>query len=168
MAPSVGNISSPRFYTPKNQSFSKNYHGCQRCQLPYTKWDSHPSTGWYGIFTFSWGQPREEPAQIVPLQERPLQGPPQPIETPKDTTPTGALVNNLLRTGYRSLPRWTHTTRQPIRTSKSRTLRQFSYTDRWKAPWNANSSSLRCDEGPSPGSRTCWCKIFTCHKTIYT
>jgi len=42
--------------------------------------------------------PREEPAQIVPLQERPLQGPLRPTETPEDATPTGALVDNLLRT----------------------------------------------------------------------
>ncbi|XP_024630425.1 serine/arginine repetitive matrix protein 1-like [Medicago truncatula] len=43
------------------------------------------------------GTLRKEPAQIVPLQQRPLQGPPQPTETPDDTTPTSALVNNLLR-----------------------------------------------------------------------
>jgi len=47
------------------------------------------------------GTPREEPVQIVPLQERPLQGPPQPTETPEDATPTGALVSNLLRTVQR-------------------------------------------------------------------
>ena len=44
------------------------------------------------------GTPREEPVQIVPLQLRPLQGPLQPTETPKDTTPTGALIANLLCT----------------------------------------------------------------------
>jgi hypothetical protein len=43
------------------------------------------------------GTPREEPAQIAPLQERPLQGPPRATETPEDTTPFGALVSNLLR-----------------------------------------------------------------------
>jgi len=47
---------------------------------------------------FSVGTPREEPVQIVPLQERPLQGPLWPTETPEDATPTGALVDNLLRT----------------------------------------------------------------------
>jgi len=45
--------------------------------------------------------PREEPVQIVTLQERPLQGPPRPTETPKDATPTSALVNNLLPTVQR-------------------------------------------------------------------
>jgi len=44
------------------------------------------------------GTPREEPVQIVPLQERPLQSPPRPTVTPEDATPTGALVSNLLRT----------------------------------------------------------------------
>nr|ABE87610.1 hypothetical protein MtrDRAFT_AC153123g1v2 [Medicago truncatula] len=47
------------------------------------------------------GTPREEPVQIIPLQERPLQGPPRPTETPKDVTPTSALVSNLLRTVQR-------------------------------------------------------------------
>jgi hypothetical protein len=45
--------------------------------------------------------PREEPTQIVPLQQRPLQGPLRPIATPQDTTPTGALVSNLIRTVQR-------------------------------------------------------------------
>jgi len=45
--------------------------------------------------------PREESLQIVPLQERSLQGPLQPTETLEDTTPTGALVDNLLRTVQR-------------------------------------------------------------------
>jgi len=44
------------------------------------------------------GTPREEPVQIVPLQDRPLQGPSRPTETPEDATPTGALINNLLYT----------------------------------------------------------------------
>ena len=43
------------------------------------------------------GTPREEPVQIVPLQERPLQGPLRPTETTEDATPTGALIDNLLR-----------------------------------------------------------------------
>ena len=43
------------------------------------------------------GTPRGETIQIIPLQERPLQGPTRPMETPKDATPTGALVSNLLR-----------------------------------------------------------------------
>jgi len=47
------------------------------------------------------GTPTEEPIQIVPLQERPLQGPLRPMETPEDATPTGALVSNLLRTVQR-------------------------------------------------------------------
>jgi hypothetical protein len=45
--------------------------------------------------------PRGEPAQIVPLQQRPLQGPPRPTETPEDAMPTGVLVSNLLRTVQR-------------------------------------------------------------------
>jgi len=44
------------------------------------------------------GTPRKEPIQISPLQERPLQGPTRPTETPEDATLTGALVSNLLRT----------------------------------------------------------------------
>jgi len=47
------------------------------------------------------GTPREEPVQIVPLQQRPLQGPSRPTETPEDATPTSALINNLLRTVQR-------------------------------------------------------------------
>jgi len=47
------------------------------------------------------GTPREELVQAVPLQERPLQGPWRPIKTPEDATPTGALVDNLLRTVQR-------------------------------------------------------------------
>jgi len=47
------------------------------------------------------GTPREEPVQIFPLQQRPLQGPLRPIKTLEDTTPTGAFVNNLLRTVQR-------------------------------------------------------------------
>jgi hypothetical protein len=47
------------------------------------------------------GTPREEPKQIVPLQQRSPQGPPRPIETPEDATPTGAIINNLLRTVQR-------------------------------------------------------------------
>jgi len=47
------------------------------------------------------GTPSEEPIQIIPLQERPLQGHPRPTETPEDATPTGALVNNLIRTVQR-------------------------------------------------------------------
>jgi len=43
------------------------------------------------------GTPRQEPVQIVPLQQRPLQGPLRPTETPEDTMPTGALANNMLR-----------------------------------------------------------------------
>lgn len=34
------------------------------------------------------GTPREETIQIIPLQERPLQGPTRPTETPEDATPT--------------------------------------------------------------------------------
>jgi hypothetical protein len=45
--------------------------------------------------------PSEEPAQIVPLQQRPLQGPLRPTETPEDATPTGALIGNLIRTVQR-------------------------------------------------------------------
>jgi len=44
------------------------------------------------------GTPIEEPVKIVPLQERPLQGPLPPTEMPKDATPTGVVVSNLLRT----------------------------------------------------------------------
>jgi len=45
------------------------------------------------------GTPRGDAIQIIPhqdipLEERPLQGPPRPTETPEDATPTGALVNN--------------------------------------------------------------------------
>jgi hypothetical protein len=47
------------------------------------------------------GTPREEPTHIVSLQQRPLQGPPRPTETPEDATPTGALFNNLLCTVQR-------------------------------------------------------------------
>jgi len=43
------------------------------------------------------GTPREEPVQIISLQERPLQGPTRPTETPEGATLTGALVSNLLR-----------------------------------------------------------------------
>jgi len=80
----VGTISSPRFYTPKNQSFQKNYHGYQRCfpknsqirsEIRIPQWDgmtSSPSPG---------GTPIKEPIQIIPLQERPLQGPSRPTET---------------------------------------------------------------------------------------
>jgi hypothetical protein len=42
--------------------------------------------------------PREEPTQIVPLQQRPLQGPSRPTETPEDATPTGVLIGNLILT----------------------------------------------------------------------
>lgn len=42
--------------------------------------------------------PVGEPDQIIPLQQRPLQGPPQPTETPDDATSTTAFVENLLRT----------------------------------------------------------------------
>jgi hypothetical protein len=45
--------------------------------------------------------PREEPAQIVPLQQRPLQGPLRSTETPEDATPTGVLVGNLICTVQR-------------------------------------------------------------------
>jgi hypothetical protein len=44
--------------------------------------------------------PREEPTQIVPLQQRPLQGPSSPTETPEDAT-TVALIGNLIRTVQR-------------------------------------------------------------------
>jgi len=47
------------------------------------------------------GTPKEEPVQIVPLKQSPLQGPPQPIETPEDATPTSSLVKNLLCTVQR-------------------------------------------------------------------
>jgi len=47
------------------------------------------------------GTPREGPIQVVPLQERPLQGPPRPTKTPEDVTPTSALVNYLLCTVQR-------------------------------------------------------------------
>ena len=47
------------------------------------------------------GTPRGEPIQIIPLQERPLQGPTRPTETPEDAMSTGALVSNLLRTVQR-------------------------------------------------------------------
>jgi hypothetical protein len=40
--------------------------------------------------------PREEPTQIVPLQQRPLQGPSHPTETPEDAT-TVVLIGNLIR-----------------------------------------------------------------------
>jgi hypothetical protein len=40
---------------------------------------------------------REEPNHIIPLQERLLQGPPRPTETPEDATPTSVLVGNLIR-----------------------------------------------------------------------
>jgi len=96
-----GKYNSPRFHHTKNQSFPKIYHGCQRCQLTDTKWSSYSSLRWYDIFTFSCGYTREEPIQIVPLQERPLQGALRPTETPEDATPTGALVRNLLRTVQR-------------------------------------------------------------------
>jgi len=39
---------------------------------------------------------REEPVQAIPLQLRPLQGPPRPTETLEDTTPNGAIVTKLL------------------------------------------------------------------------
>jgi len=39
--------------------------------------------------------------QAIPLQLRPLQGSPRPIETLEDTTPNGAIVTNLLRTVQR-------------------------------------------------------------------
>jgi len=42
--------------------------------------------------------PREELVKVTPLQLRPLQGPPRPTETPKDTTPNEAIVNDLLCT----------------------------------------------------------------------
>jgi hypothetical protein len=45
--------------------------------------------------------PREEPTQIVPLQQRPLQGPSRPTETPEDATPTGVLIGNLICTVQR-------------------------------------------------------------------
>jgi len=45
--------------------------------------------------------PREEPVEVIPLQLRPLQGPPRPIETPEDTTPNGAIVTDLLCTVQR-------------------------------------------------------------------
>jgi len=63
-----------------------------RSEIRIPQWNgmtSSPSPG---------GTPRGELIQIVPLQERPLQGPTRPTETPEDATPTGALVNNLLRT----------------------------------------------------------------------
>ena len=41
---------------------------------------------------------REEPTHIIPVQQRPLQGPPRPTETPEDATPTSILVGNLIRT----------------------------------------------------------------------
>jgi hypothetical protein len=44
---------------------------------------------------------REEPTHIIPLQQRPLQGPPRPTKTPEDATPTGVLVDNLIRTVQR-------------------------------------------------------------------
>jgi len=47
------------------------------------------------------GTPREEPAHIIALQQRPLQGPLRPTETLEDATPAGVLVNNLLRTVQR-------------------------------------------------------------------
>jgi len=47
------------------------------------------------------GTPREDAIQIIPHQDiplkyRPLQGPLRPIETAENTTPTGALVSNLI------------------------------------------------------------------------
>jgi len=67
------------------------------------KWSSCPPTGRNDIFTFSFGYTlrrchTNNPSSGIPLEETPLQGPPRPTETPKDTTPTGALVNNLIRT----------------------------------------------------------------------
>ena len=47
------------------------------------------------------GTLREEPTQIISLQQRPLQGPLRPIETPEDATPTGAIVNNFFCTVQR-------------------------------------------------------------------
>jgi len=47
------------------------------------------------------GTPKEEPVQAIPLQLRPLQGPPRPTEKPEDTTPNGAIVTDLLRTVQR-------------------------------------------------------------------
>jgi hypothetical protein len=44
--------------------------------------------------------PREEPTQIVPLQQRPLQGPNRPTENPEDAT-TVALIGNLICTVQR-------------------------------------------------------------------
>ena len=40
--------------------------------------------------------PREEPVQAIPLQLRPLQGPPRPTYTPEDTTPNGAIIIDFL------------------------------------------------------------------------
>jgi len=45
--------------------------------------------------------PREEPVQAIPLQLRPLQGPPRPTKTPEDTTQNGAIVTDLLHTVQR-------------------------------------------------------------------
>jgi len=44
---------------------------------------------------------REELVQAIPLQFRPLQGPPRPTEKLEDTTPNGVIVTNLLRTVQR-------------------------------------------------------------------
>jgi len=44
---------------------------------------------------------RKLPVHAIPLQLRPLQGPPRPTKTPKDTTLNGAIVTNLLRTVQR-------------------------------------------------------------------
>jgi hypothetical protein len=41
---------------------------------------------------------KEEPTHVIPFQQRPLQGPLRPMETPKDATPTSILVGNLIRT----------------------------------------------------------------------
>jgi hypothetical protein len=45
--------------------------------------------------------PREDPTQVLPIQQRPLLGPLRPTETPEDAASTGVLISNLIRTVQR-------------------------------------------------------------------
>jgi hypothetical protein len=121
--------------------------------------------------------PREEPAQIVPLQQRPLQGPPRPTETPEDATPTEALVSNLLRTVQRQtslikeqnrrlmdleqtrqLAR-TRRTSSPVRIRRGRNPRQSRSRSPWhsvsvKSPSYTRRSTRRRSPRRSPSRRS--------------
>jgi len=98
--------------------------------------------------------PREDamqiiPQQNIPLEERPLLGPPQPTETPENTTPTGAIVDNLIRTVQRQTSLIEEHNRRLMELEQARPLVQTKRTPsptrsrRGRTPRHSRSRSPR-------------------------